>query len=64
MAYFFEIRSADNRILKRGDGFADPETAKAAARADAKQMKNSRQPGVPDVGRIMVGQNKDTPTRY
>ena len=41
MAYFYEIRSADNMILKRDGGFADPEAAKSAARADAKKMKDA-----------------------
>jgi hypothetical protein len=64
MAHFYEIRSSTNAVLKRDGGFADVEAAKAAARADAKRMKNSHQPGLPGVGRIMVGQNKETPTRY
>ena len=61
MAYFHEIRSSNNSILKRDSGFADVEAEKSAARADALKMKNSRQPSV---GRIMVGQNKEVPTRY
>ena len=63
MAYFYEIRSPDNAVLKRDGGFADVEAAKGAARAGAKKMKLSHQPGVPDVGRIMVGQNKEQPAR-
>ena len=63
MAYFYEIRSSTNAVLKRDSGFADVEAAKSAARADAKKMKNSHQPGVAQVGSIMVGQNKETPTR-
>ena len=51
-------------MLKRDGGFADVEAAKSAARADAKKMKNSHQPDRPDVERIMVGQNKEVPTRY
>ena len=64
MAFFYEIRSSTNAVLKRDGGYADVEAAKSAARADAKKMKNSHQPGVADVGRIMVGQNKEQPTRY
>ena len=64
MAWFYEIRSVDNALLKRDGGFADVEAAKSAARADAKKMKNSRQPDRPDVERILVGQNKEQPTRY
>jgi hypothetical protein len=64
MAWFYEIRSSTNAVLKRDGGFADVEAAKSAARADARKMKNSHQPGVPEVGRIMVGQNKEAPTRY
>ena len=64
MAYFYEIRSSTNAVLKRDGGFADVEAAKSAARADAKKMKNSRQPDRPDVERIMVGQNAEKATRY
>ena len=64
MAYFYEIRSSTNAVLKRDGGFADVEAAKSAARADAKTMKNDPKLGVAQVGRIMVGQNKEVPTRY
>jgi hypothetical protein len=64
MAYFYEIRSSDNILLKRDDGFASQDAAKMAARDDAKKMKNMRQPERPAVGRIMVGQNAEKPTRY
>ena len=64
MAWFYEIRSSTNAVLKQDGGFADVEAAKSAARANAKKMKHSHQPGVPNVGRIMVGQNKEQPTRY
>ncbi len=77
MAYFYEIRSADNAVLKRGGGFASQDAAKMAGREDAKRMKNSRlrlkggdfggqarQPDRPDVERILVGQNTEKPTRY
>ena len=57
MAFFYEIRSSNNTVLKRDGGFATQDAAKTAGREDAKKMKNSRQPGRPDVGRIMVGQN-------
>ena len=64
MAYFCEIRSADNTVLKRDGGFASQDAAKMAAREDARKMKNMRQPDRPDVGRIMVGQNAEKATRY
>jgi hypothetical protein len=51
-------------VLKRDGGFASQDSAKMAAREDAKKMENSRQPDTPDVGRIMVGQNAEKPTRY
>ena len=63
MAWFYEIRSLDNAVLKRDGGFANQDAAKIAGRADAKKMKMSHQPDRPDVGRIMVGQNTETPTR-
>ena len=64
MAWFYEIRSSDNAVLKRDGGFATQDAAKNAGRADAKKMKNSRQPDRLDVGAIMVGQNTEKPTRY
>ena len=64
MAYFYEIRSADNTVLMRDGGFATQDAAKTAGREHAKKMKNMRQPGRPDLGRIMVGQNKEKATRY
>ena len=64
MAFFYEIRSADNTVLKRDGGFATQDAAKIAGREDAKRMKNSLQPDRPDVGRIMVGQNSEKATRF
>jgi hypothetical protein len=63
MAFFYEIRSADNTLLKRDGGFATQDAAKIAGREVAKKMKNMRQPDRPDVGRIMVGQNAEKATR-
>jgi len=64
LAFFYEIRSSTNAVLKRDGGFATQDAAKIAGREDAKKMKNSRQPDSPDVGRIMVGQNAEKATRY
>jgi hypothetical protein len=64
MAWFYEIRGLDNVLLKRDGGFASQDAAKIAGREDAKKMKNSRQRDKPDIGRIMVGQNAEKPTRY
>jgi hypothetical protein len=64
MAWFYEIRSADNTLLKRDGGFATQDAAKIAGREDAKKMKSCRQPDRPDVGRLLVGQNTEKPTRY
>jgi hypothetical protein len=55
MAYFYEIRSADNTVLKRDGGFALQDAAKMAAREDAKKIKNSPSVNRSDVGRILVG---------
>ena len=63
MSYFYEIRSADNTLLKRDGGFASQDAAKMAAREDAKTMKNAARQVGPTVGRILVGQNKEEPTR-
>jgi hypothetical protein len=63
MSFFYEIRSADNTVLKRDGGFATQDAAKTAGREDAKKIKYSRQPGRHDVERILVGQNKEKATR-
>jgi hypothetical protein len=63
MAWFYEIRSPNNAVLKRDGGFATQDAAKTAGREDAKKMRNVRQPDRPDVGRIMVGQNAEKATR-
>jgi len=64
MSFFYEIRSADNTVLKRDGGFPTQDAAKIAGREDAKKMKNSRQLDRRDVGCIMVGQNAEKATRY
>ena len=60
MAYFYEIRSSTDIVLKCDSGFPDRETATEAARADAKRLKAAPKP--PQVGRILVGQVTDQPT--
>jgi hypothetical protein len=64
MAWFYEIRSSNNALLKRTGGFPTQDAAKIAGREDAKKMKSIRQPDRPDVGRVMVGRNAERPTRY
>ena len=64
MSWFYEIRSADNTVLKRDGGFASQDAAKMAAREDAKKMKNTSKPNRLDVGQILVGQNAEKATRY
>ena len=64
MAFFYEIRNADNTVLKRDGGFATQDAAKIAGREDARKMKNSCQPDTLDVGRILVGQDAEKATRY
>jgi len=63
MAWFYEIRDSDNAVLKRDGGFADQGAAKIAARADAKKMRSCSQFAKPDIGRILIGQNVENPTR-
>jgi hypothetical protein len=63
MAWFYEIRSSNNAVLKRDGGFPTQDAAKIAGREDAQKMRNLRQ-ARPDVGRIMVGQNAEKATRY
>jgi hypothetical protein len=62
ISFFYEIRTPDNSVLKRNGGFPDREAATNAAREDAKRLKAVPKP--PTVGRIIVGQNTDQPTRY
>ena len=57
IAYFYET----DAVLKRTGGFPDREAATVAAREYAKQMKAVPKP--PIVGRILVGQNTEQPTR-
>jgi hypothetical protein len=64
MAWFYEIRTPENAVLKRSGGFSTQDAAKAAGREDAKKMKNMHQPDRPDVRRILVGQNAEKTTRY
>ena len=64
MAWFYEIRSSNNAVLKRDGGFATQDAAKIAGCENAKKMKSSRQPDRPDVERIMVGRNAEQATRY
>jgi len=64
IAFFYEIRSPDNTVLKRDGGFPDREAATEAARADAKRMKNSPKTVRPEIGRILVGQNTMPPTHH
>ena len=40
MSWFYEIRSSTNAVLKRDGGFATQNSAKPAAREEAKKMKN------------------------
>lgn len=63
MAWFYEIRNPQNTLLKRDGGFATQDAAKCAVRADAKNIKMTHKPGMPNVGTMMVGQNLETPTR-
>lgn len=61
MAYFYEIHSTTDTVLKRDGGFPDREAATEAAREDANRLRAV--PKTPTVGRILVGQNTDQPTR-
>jgi hypothetical protein len=63
VAWFYEIRDTNNRVMKRDGGFADHDAAKVAARADARGMRNLFQAKKQDIGRILVGQNVEKPTR-
>jgi hypothetical protein len=40
MAWFYEIRSSKNAVLKRDGGLATQDAAKTAGRGDAKKMKS------------------------
>jgi hypothetical protein len=59
LAYFYEIRSADNTVLRRDGRFTTQDAVKMAAREDAKRMKAVPKSERPNVGGIMVGQNAE-----
>jgi hypothetical protein len=63
MAWFYEIRSSKNAVVKRDGGFPTQDAAKIAGREDVKKMRDTRQPDRPDVGTILVGQNAEKTTR-
>jgi hypothetical protein len=63
VAFLYEIRSSNNTLLKRDGGSATQEAAKIAGCADAKKIRDTHQPGAPDVGTILVGRNAEKPTR-
>jgi len=44
VAFFYEIRSPDNTVLKRTGGFPDREAATLAAREDAKRLRAAPKP--------------------
>ncbi len=62
MAWFYEIRTQDNAVLKREGGFASRDLAIFAGREDVKVMKVTRQDV--KVGPILVGRNMEKATRY
>ena len=59
MAWFFEIRSSINAVLKRDGGFPNQDATEIAGREVARKMRHTRQPERPDVGRILVGRNAE-----
>jgi hypothetical protein len=61
VAWFYEIRSSNNAVLKREGGFTSRDSAIFAGREDVKIMKGSRRDV--KVGPIVVGQNMEKPTR-
>jgi hypothetical protein len=63
MAWFYEIRSSDEAVLKRDCGFANPDAAKIAAREEVKKIKAARLMGDPVVGRITIGHKAENATR-
>ena len=60
---FYEIGRTDNSVPKRNGGFATVDAAKVAAGKDAKKMKAALESNRPEVGRTLVGQNAEKPTR-
>jgi len=63
VSFFYEIRSADNTVLKRDGGFASQDTAKTAAGKTVNKIKKMRQPYWVDVGTNLIRQNAERPTR-
>lgn len=52
------FRSSNNAVLKRDGSFATPDAATTDGRADAKKMKNSRQPVGTHHGRTEYGKTQ------
>ena len=63
MAWFYEIRTPQESVLKREGGFSSADAAKTAVRADAKRLKACWQPGEPQVGQLLIGQNMEKANR-
>jgi hypothetical protein len=63
MAWFYELRTPDNFIVKRDGGFATRNEAKAAGLADAKAISASSQSSKAKLAKVLVGQNLEKPTR-
>jgi hypothetical protein len=62
MAWFYEIRGANDATLRRNSGSPDHDAAKTAAHANAGQMRAYSQAGKRKVHRIPVG--KQTPKSH
>jgi hypothetical protein len=64
LAFFIESRNGDNVMVKRDGGLATVDAAKVAGCEDAKKMKADPKTVRLDIGRILVRQNANKPTRY
>jgi hypothetical protein len=55
MAWFYEIRTPDNTVLKCDGGFPDQQAVNQAAPAEENKMRMSRRPGRPGVDAFWLG---------
>ncbi len=62
MAWFYEIRGANNIFVESGGGFASQAAAQAAGNAEAARLVSTgNMPQGSGVGTVTTGQNSDEP---
>ncbi len=63
MAWFYEIRSQNNDLVKSDGGYKTEAEAMAAGKAEAQRLKSTGAMPGSGYGTIMAGQNAEAPTK-